>query len=645
MKDIIYMSINLKLKTVIRNKFLISLPFSLILLAGCGSSDSNNDTTSIDTTIPSTMLESENIIIPVRLIKLSELSVGSTGDIQSVSVRDSNTVAPIVCSPTEQDVEIGGETVYFSCTAPSTAGDHTLSFSSLGVSTLNQGVVVEISLTVNPNSFELAQGAYLDINITNNSITSIAKDIVANFEGTTLDGNVYDININSSTINACASVNPGDTCTLQIISYYYKDLSSTVFTFKGANTESVPVITSLVTAAPSVISQTLLQDVLINADIWDAEAKIMSAGYGYEGIQGIPATTEEDAVAAGGTWNVVNVLQPTTVPNRAYTSAPTVSTLNTTFGYSPYFADATPICFSWPVLPSTVSASSFEFTLNTGETVTTQVASLSPNMNYNERTCVIALGYFGNRLTPGTAGAVYPTKLTVVNNGIELKLVGPENQIVSAVGMSIASGNPYETNAGPILLAAKLSIMNIVGQSAPSVFNSFQENNGIALYGIAPAKYRLRVFTSGGFSPDGVSSLRPDQYENFFNVKVVDINGATVWLNKVGEVYNISGYGDIKVLGLASLGLIDKPTAPYNLAYVSDNNNYIDIVLDGDEEAMRQITDVFIPTSGTNSETGVTYQPFYNPGGPGNNPPPGVTYTQPGPEQLISVIMAIDDPM
>jgi len=96
---------------------------------------------------------------------------------------------------------------------------------------------------------------------------------------------------------------------------------------------------------------------------------------------------------------------------------------------------------------------------------------------------------------------------------------------------------------------------------------------------------------------------------------------------------------------LASLGLIDTPTVPYNLAYVSDNNNYIDIVLEGDEAAMRRITDVSIPTTGTNSETGVTYQPFYNPGGPGNNPTPGVIYTQPGPAQVISVIMAIDDPM
>ena len=626
------------------NKTLILFPLSLILLGGCGSSSDTTESTVIDATIPSTMLENTNTTIEVRLVKSSQFTVGSTGEYLNVSISDSNPISPIICTPSEQEIEIGGQPTYFNCQAPNTAGEHILSLSAPGVTTLSQNVAVQIPLTVSPNSFTLTQGIYQNVNITNNSTATVAKNIVANFEGTTLDGNVYDININQKDVNTCAQVDPGNTCTVQIISYYYDNLFSTVFTFKGTNTASVPVITSLVTAAPSPTYQTLLQDVLINADYWDEEAKIMSAGYGFEGISGIPAATQADVDAAGGAWNIVNVLEPTTVPTRALTSAAVSSGVPIDFGYATYFADATPICFSWPVLPSTVSPSNFEFTLNTGETVTPQVASLVPNMNYNERSCIVTFGFIGNRLTPGTPGAIYPTKLTIVNNGTELKLVGPQNQIVSAVGMSIDSSNPYETDSGPMLLAAKLSVMDTVGQSAPVAFNGFYPNDGVAIYG-DDAKYRLRLFTSGGFSPDGVASLRPDQYENFFNVKVVDINGNSIWLNKVGEVYNIPGYNSIRILGLASLGLKATPTAPYNLAYVADNNNYIDIVIDSDDATVRRITDVYIPTSGTNIETNVTYQPLYNPGGPGNNPTPGVIYTQPGPEQLISVIMAIDDPM
>ena len=55
---------------------------------------------------------------------------------------------------------------------------------------------------------------------------------------------------------------------------------------------------------------------------------------------------------------------------------------------------------------------------------------------------------------------------------------------------------------------------------------------------------------------------------------------------------------------------------------------------------MRLITAVIIPAT-----TEVGYQPFYNPGGPGNNPTPGVTYTSPGPSLSQPVIQALDDPL
>jgi hypothetical protein len=61
-------------------------------------------------------------------------------------------------------------------------------------------------------------------------------------------------------------------------------------------------------------------------------------------------------------------------------------------------------------------------------------------------------------------------------------------------------------------------------------------------------------------------------------------------------------------------------------------------VLAGQVAAARRITSVEIPASSG-------YSPFYNPGGPGNNPTSGVSYTSPGPSQLEPVWVALDNPM
>jgi hypothetical protein len=88
------------------------------------------------------------------------------------------------------------------------------------------------------------------------------------------------------------------------------------------------------------------------------------------------------------------------------------------------------------------------------------------------------------------------------------------------------------------------------------------------------------------------------------------------------------------------VGLADLAPAgtAINDAYVSDRDNQIDICLSGDLAAMRLITGLDIPASGN-------YKRFYNPGGPGNNPTAGVTYTQPGAPQFVPVIQALDSPM
>ncbi len=379
---------------------------------------------------------------------------------------------------------------------------------------------------------------------------------------------------------------------------------------------------------PDPLSLVLWEDIITNADLWSDTPEMMSAGYGFEGIEGVQQG-ESYVIAAGGAWETVLTADP---PYTALTSAKTPMAVSIAWGYPTYFADAMPICFSWPVLPSTVAASDFAVTLNTGEVTTPYVASITPNLEYNERSCVVIFGEFGNRLSPGTAGAIYPASVTIVEG---LKLVGPAGP-VSAVGLSKESTNPYTPNGGPTLNAAKLSVMSIAGEGVGSdnAFSSGYPNNAVSYYG-SDAQYRLRIYTTGGFSPDGVAAVLPTDFSNFFQVEVVESSVSTL-MKDVGVPYTFVA-GTITIVGLADLGLY---TDPLNDAYTEDNDNYIDIVLKGDLDAMRLITAVIIPAT---TEAG--YQPFYNPGGPGNNPTPGVTYTSPGPSLSQPVIQALDDPL
>lgn len=392
-------------------------------------------------------------------------------------------------------------------------------------------------------------------------------------------------------------------------------------------TEQADLLQVLVISSPSIAYQSLLEDKLVNADLWGSTPEILSANYGFEGIEGVP-DNETGVINAGGAW--MNLTTPD-ASFSAYTTAQSPSGVAFGFGYATDHADAMPICFSWPVLPSTVNPTDFRLTLNTGEIVKPAVASITPNFLYNKRSCVVIFGEFGNRLAPGTPGAVYPTQLTVVDNGTTLKLVGPSGP-VSAVGLTKSCGNPYEVGGGPKLIGAKLSVMNDVGQDAPPTFQSNLPNGGTALYG-ADAQYRLRIYTTAGISPDGVAAILPTDFSQFFQIEVTD-GGATTLLTQTNLPYTFSE-GTITVVGLADLG---KYNLPLNDAYVADRDNYLDIILKGDEAAMRLITAVVIPAASP-------YLPLYNPGGPGNNPTPGVTYTEPGPTWTQPVTIALDDPM
>lgn len=163
-------------------------------------------------------------------------------------------------------------------------------------------------------------------------------------------------------------------------------------------------------------------------------------------------------------------------------------------------------------------------------------------------------------------------------------------------------------------------------------------NDEFALYD--EGEFRIRVLTTGGFSPDGVTGVDPDMYEDFFRVHVIGKNGETVLLEEVGVDYEVAG-GTLRVVGLSELGQRENPDESiyYDGCYAEDRDNYIDIILVGDETAARNVTFVEIPAL----EGG--YRAFYNPGGPGPEPFDGVRYTAAGPPDMEPVIIALDDPM
>lgn len=385
----------------------------------------------------------------------------------------------------------------------------------------------------------------------------------------------------------------------------------------------------------------LHRDVILNADLWTDTPQILAAGYGFEGISGVPGVfTVNDlnlAQLAGAGVNLDYAAQDPTAPLRNLTSAgPPIGLAAGGFGGTPTLLDAMPIEFSWPLLPSTVDPTDIRLILNTGEEVTPEVAALNPNYDYNERHVIVVFGDFGNRLTPGTEGARYPVSIRIAEDDTPLMAVGP-NGPVSIVGLTQTSSNPYVS--GPQLVGARLTEMSAAGDFSTPTLSNAVPNDGLSYYG-DEAMYRLRLFTSGGFSPDGVSGFLPTEFERFFKLEATHANGSTVVITQDGVNYDLgAGVGTLRVVGIADLGAaVADETAINPLQYQEDHDNYFDIILSGDATAVERLTTVVIPTS---DEAG--YSDIYNPGGPGRTPAPGYTYTEPAAAQRFAIDVSLDD--
>ena len=419
--------------------------------------------------------------------------------------------------------------------------------------------------------------------------------------------------------------------------YFYKRWFAVVLSLLG-----ILVVLAVGVMNSLNVQNQLFDGALKEADYWSDEPVILSAGMGFEGIIGWPEVNEETVREAGGSWyGSVICTNGEDPPAGAYTSTVSTAGIELFYKGTAEDDDGLPIVFSWPVATETVDLTDFQFTLNTGEIVYPNSAGMLPNWELNERNTVVVFGDFGNRGLSNEEGAIFPVRLDIVEDETPLLLIGPNGQEFNAVGLSWETNtSPYDS--GPKLVGAKL---NHVGNEAVGegglgfgTRSGVLPNDELSLYD--EGDFRIRVLTTGGFSPDGITGLTPTMFEDFFRIHAKGSNGEVVLLEKVGQEYLVAD-GTLRIVGLSDLGQKEDPDEGifYDDCYAEDRDNYIDIILVGDEAAARNITHVEIPSL----EGG--YNAFYNPGGPGPEPFEGVRYTAPGPADLEPVINALDNPM
>lgn len=379
-------------------------------------------------------------------------------------------------------------------------------------------------------------------------------------------------------------------------------------------------------------------DIIVNSNLYSNEPKIISAG-GFSFLQAVMILNKKNVVETEGNWN--DFLDPNTDNFRAITtSGEPRGYYGSLFSTTATKFDNIPICFSFPILPSSVDSTQFLIQLNNGMYIKPLKFTFSPNTKFNEKQCIVVCGYFNNKITSGP-NAIYPITLSIVEatNGKRMMAVGP-NGLYDMTGKTVNCSNPYSEPleiASAILTKYNLpGIYNYLGDIGCGINKIEDSNSSYELYG-NDAEYRIRIFTKGGYSPNGIISMFPNYYEKYFYLQHKNpITGEITDLKKSNYKYlfdNCTKY--VEIIGLADLGI---KQSSYNQTYIEDHDNQIDIVLKGDQSVVENIFSLIVPSDGNE------YTKFYNPGGPGPTPIENIIYTMPSEYQKIDIINNIENP-
>ncbi|MCB0916168.1 MAG: phospholipase [Actinobacteria bacterium] len=287
---------------------------------------------------------------------------------------------------------------------------------------------------------------------------------------------------------------------------------------------------------------------LVAADYWTDQPEILSAGLGFDGIIATAGDDEASTRAVGGAFDSAMQCRkdggPTDADRSSVAPARGLGMITLVApGKDPTDVDGLPVVFSWPIRTDTLDPAQFRFTLNTGEVVGVDSLTMTPNFELNERNTVVMFSDLGNRGRSGEPDAKYPVRLDIVAapDGSELLLAGPQGD-VAATGLSwTTEQTPYDS--GPTLAGAKLNRVDVPVQGEGGVANvggATLPNDEQTLYG-DQADFRLRMLTTGGFSPDGVRGITPEDFGTFFRVHARGVDGSDVVISEVGRDYEVAG--------------------------------------------------------------------------------------------------------
>ena len=215
---------------------------------------------------------------------------------------------------------------------------------------------------------------------------------------------------------------------------------------------------------------------------------------------------------------------------------------------------------------------------------------------------------------------------------------GPDGE-ASGVGLRWEGEGATGYGTGPQLVGAKSSTMSAMRRPAKAARRSSNRDccPTTSSRSTVAAIFACACWTSGGFTPTGITGLTPDAYERHFRIHATAEDGSTVLLSEIGVDYEVAG---ARCESLDSLILVSHLAMVLSTTTATPRTLITRLISSwkATMPAISSITHVEVPSSGE-------YQPLYNPGGPGPEPFPDVRYTEPSPHDLEPVIIALDDPL